>query len=80
MAAINRTGVAWKDEYMIEQSEVMRSNYRHEPSGTTRSGKEFCTVDGIEYYRADCYTPISPYGWYRVEHNTEAINAQLHHH
>lgn len=66
MAAVERWGVKFKGEYLISQDEVQQSNYRHEPEPLPRSGKEFCTVDGVEYYRYDCYLPQSPYGWYKA--------------
>jgi hypothetical protein len=65
MPAIKRTDVQWDDEYLI--SEKDRAKYRWEQSEDPQtSGKEFCTVDGVQYWRYDCYVDYSPYGWRRV--------------
>jgi hypothetical protein len=65
MSAIKRAGVQWDDEYLI--SEKDRSECRWEQSEDSRSGKEFCTVDGVRYLRYDCYVDFSPYGWKRLD-------------
>jgi hypothetical protein len=66
-----RTEKSWSStpEYLIGEKE--RTNVRFEQSENPReSGKEFCTVDGVEYWRYDCYVDFSPYGWQMVEEET----------
>jgi hypothetical protein len=66
MKAIQRTGVKWATEYIIYGKPREDESYRHESGEGTRSGKEFVTIDSVEYFRYDCFVEFSPYGWKRV--------------
>jgi hypothetical protein len=60
-----RTDVSWDHGYLIGQGE--RTDERWEaPDRPGLSGKEYCTVDGVEYWRYDCFVDFSPYGWQLV--------------
>lgn len=70
MEAFRRTGVQWKDEFLIlgayrEAWEL--EEYQHLASPDTRSGIELCIVGDSRYWRYDCYASISPYGWHLME-------------
>lgn len=62
--AVKRLNGPERDEYLIYASD--RDNHRYAPGEGNKSGRDYCTVDGVDYYRYDCYMWESPYGWFVV--------------
>lgn len=72
--AVKRTGVQWDDEFIITGGYNYPSElpeFESVPGPGLISGKQFCTVDGRRFYRYDCYTDFSPYGWHEVDVNED---------
>jgi hypothetical protein len=59
------TGNQFEPYYLIGDP-YSDDSYRHVPSQDSRSGLEYVTVCGVEFYRYDCYWNQSPYGWMPV--------------